>query len=413
MFRRREARDGDTRAASPISSAIPRPSFSGSSRPAAHQLALLVDPGAGERDHLGVLRRGQRRPQLLEHRDPVHPRRRADGRGVEWGVGEFPEAGEDRGQLGGDRVTRPDLGVRTHVRKIARPPLRARGAIVRLVPPEQSADLRKYYNKHTKTDRLDAVLLARIPLLHPEGLVATPGLGPAESLRRTVGRRASLVTRRAASGHRLEALLELLGPAWTAVLGTDPGKVKAACSVLERYADPHALLRLGRARLARLLIRTSRGQWREDKADALLAAPARPSSSGPTGPSTSPSSPRTSPPRPAGCADWPARSTNSTTASQPATSTPTPPGSSPQHSAWDRSGRRHPGPPRRPRPVPRPRRRPRLHRPRPQDRPVRHHRDPPGPNQGWRPRPALRAVLRRRPRPQDRPHPRPALPAPA
>jgi transposase len=150
--------------------------------------------------------------------------------------------------------------------------LRARGAIVRLVPPEQSADLRKYYNKHTKTDRLDAVLLARIPLLHPEGLVATPGLGPAESLRRAVGRRASLVTRRAASGHRLEALLELLGPAWTAVLGTDPGKVKAACSVLERYADPHALLRLGRARLARLLIRASRGAWREDKADALLAA---------------------------------------------------------------------------------------------------------------------------------------------
>jgi transposase len=150
--------------------------------------------------------------------------------------------------------------------------LRARGATVRLVPPEQSADLRKYYNKHTKTDRLDAVLLARLPLLHPDGLVATPGLGPAESLRRAVGRRAALVARRAAAGHRLEALLELLGPAWTAVLGTDPGKVKAACSVLERYADPHALHRLGRARLARLLIRASRGQWREDKADALLAA---------------------------------------------------------------------------------------------------------------------------------------------
>ncbi len=148
--------------------------------------------------------------------------------------------------------------------------LRARGARVCLVPPEQSADLRKYYNKHTKTDRLDAELLARLPLLHPDGLVSTPGLGPAESLRRAVGRRASLVARRAACGHRLEALLELLGPAWSAVLGTEPGQ--AACSVLERYADPHALQRLGRARLSRLLIRTSRGQWREDKADALLAA---------------------------------------------------------------------------------------------------------------------------------------------
>ena len=48
--------------------------------------------------------------------------------------------------------------------------LQARGATVILVPPEQSADLRDYYNKHTKTDRLDSRVLARLPLLHPEGL---------------------------------------------------------------------------------------------------------------------------------------------------------------------------------------------------------------------------------------------------
>ena len=30
-----------------------------------------------------------------------------------------------------------------------------RGAVVSVVPPEQSADLRDYYNKHTKTDRLE------------------------------------------------------------------------------------------------------------------------------------------------------------------------------------------------------------------------------------------------------------------
>jgi transposase len=49
---------------------------------------------------------------------------------------------------------------------------------------------------------------------------------------------------------------------------------KAALAVLERYADPHALRRLGRARLTRLLIRASRGAWREEKADELLAAAA-------------------------------------------------------------------------------------------------------------------------------------------
>jgi transposase len=150
--------------------------------------------------------------------------------------------------------------------------LRARGAVVRMVPPEQSADLRKYYNKHAKTDRLDCELLARLPLLHPDGLLATPGLGPAEALRRAVAHRASLVARRTAGLQRLEALLELLGPGWAAALGSEPGK--AALVVLEHYADPHALRRLGRARLIRLLVRASRGMWREEKADELLAAAA-------------------------------------------------------------------------------------------------------------------------------------------
>ena len=57
--------------------------------------------------------------------------------------------------------------------------LQARGATVILVPPEQSADLRDYYNKHTKTDRLDSRVLARLPLLHPEGLRGIDNLGPA------------------------------------------------------------------------------------------------------------------------------------------------------------------------------------------------------------------------------------------
>ena len=148
--------------------------------------------------------------------------------------------------------------------------LRGQGARVELVPAEQAADLRKYYNKHVKNDRLDSELLARLPLLHPDGLTTTQTLGPAQALRRAVGRRCNLVNRRTACLQRLDAHLELLGPAWFDVLGSDPGK--AALAVLERYADPHAPLRLGRARLSRLLIATSRGAWRQDKAEQLLAA---------------------------------------------------------------------------------------------------------------------------------------------
>ena len=46
----------------------------------------------------------------------------------------------------------------------------AAGARVVLVAPQRAADLRRYYAKHTKNDRLDSQLLARLPLLHPDGL---------------------------------------------------------------------------------------------------------------------------------------------------------------------------------------------------------------------------------------------------
>jgi transposase len=150
--------------------------------------------------------------------------------------------------------------------------LRARGATVVLVPPEQSADLRAYYSKHAKTDKLDSKLLARLPLLHPEGLRPVTDDGPADALRRAVRRRSSLVERRTATYQRIDALLELLSPAWAGALGNGD-YAKTALAVLERTgADPHALSRLGRKRLTTLLIRTSRGQWRDQHTEAIMAA---------------------------------------------------------------------------------------------------------------------------------------------
>ena len=54
----------------------------------------------------------------------------------------------------------------------------SQGARVVLVPPERAADLRRYYAKHTKNDRLDSTVLARLPRLHPEGLNPIDGLVP-------------------------------------------------------------------------------------------------------------------------------------------------------------------------------------------------------------------------------------------
>ncbi len=113
-------------------------------------------------------------------------------------------------------------------------------------------------------------MLARLPMLHPEGLRGIDNLGPAQSLRRAVRHRSSLVKRRTAASLRLEALVELLGPGWADSLGSATAS-KTALVILEKYADPRALKRLGRTRLAALLIRSSSGLWRQDKADELLA----------------------------------------------------------------------------------------------------------------------------------------------
>lgn len=147
---------------------------------------------------------------------------------------------------------------------------RRRGARVVMVPTTQSADLRAYFSKHTKTDRLDAEILAKLPLLHPEGLREFTGDGPSDPLRRLVKQRSTMVKRRTAVYSRLDALVELLGPAWWEQLGTDYGK--AALAFLSRYADPHAVIRLGQARLTRFLRSRSRGMFAEKHARGLIAA---------------------------------------------------------------------------------------------------------------------------------------------
>ena len=151
---------------------------------------------------------------------------------------------------------------------------RRRGATVILVPPERSADLRAYYAKHTKSDRLDSVMLARLPLLHPDGLHPEYGLGPGDALRRATKLHSTLVKRRTASLARLDALLEILGPDWHAAFDGALSNKTPLQFLAAGYADPHTVKRLGRARLARFLYRHSRGAFGEPMADRLLAAAA-------------------------------------------------------------------------------------------------------------------------------------------
>jgi transposase len=147
---------------------------------------------------------------------------------------------------------------------------RRRGAVVVLVPTEQSSDLRDYFSKYTKTDRLDAELLARLPVLHPEGLHLAEALGPGDPLKRAVKIRSGLVHRRSTAMARLDSLLEILGPGWSDGLGTR--MTQTAFKFLATYANPHQVKRLGAARLARWFQHHSRKAWGPERAGAIVAA---------------------------------------------------------------------------------------------------------------------------------------------
>ncbi len=149
--------------------------------------------------------------------------------------------------------------------------LAAKGAKVVLVPPEQSADLRDYFNKHTKTDKLDSRVLARLPLLHPEGLREVDNLGPAEALRRAVRHRSAIQRRRIQAMQRLDALVELLGPGYADVLGSGD-YTKSALAVLERWGGPEGTEEGWPAPRRRPARQDERGHFGTGKAEELLAA---------------------------------------------------------------------------------------------------------------------------------------------
>lgn len=174
---------------------------------------------------------------------------------------------------------------------------RRTGASVVLVSAERSADLRAYYAKHTKSDRLDSVLLARLPMLHPEGLHPERGIGPGDPLRRATKLHSTLVKRRTTSLARLDALLEILGPAWHQAFKADLGNKTPMRFLAAGYADPHTVRRLGRARLTRFLYRHSRGALGEDLPTRSWR-PLEPAwTCGQRMTCRSPTWPRTSPPR--------------------------------------------------------------------------------------------------------------------
>src|SRR5215207_10150145 len=144
-----------------------------------------------------------------------------------------------------------------------------RGHLVYRVSSAESADLRRYLSKHAKTNGIDADTLARIPLFNPAGVqpLELPG-GEAAALARRV-RAADRLTRDIADRKtRIKALVRQLMP-----MSPLAGKItNADLTVLERWADPNLLVRLGAKRLAGVITKASNGHSGIERANEWIDA---------------------------------------------------------------------------------------------------------------------------------------------
>jgi len=142
-----------------------------------------------------------------------------------------------------------------------------RGHSVYRVSSAKASDLRKFFSRHAKSNGIDADTLARLPLVAPAGPLELPGPEAAALDRRV--RAADRLTRVAAEHKvRIKDLVHQLMPL-TPLTG-DLGAADLA--VLERYADPRALLKAGPARLSTLIDKASHGHQGAERATAWRAS---------------------------------------------------------------------------------------------------------------------------------------------
>jgi transposase len=145
----------------------------------------------------------------------------------------------------------------------------SRGHTVYRVSSAKAHDLRRFLRRHAKANGIDADTLARLPLVDPAGLhpLQLPD-APRAALDRRVRACDRLTQAAATHKRRLKDLVHQLLPAspLTGELG------QADLAVLERWADPHALVAVGHARLQRVLAKASAGQQGAQRAQQWLTA---------------------------------------------------------------------------------------------------------------------------------------------
>jgi transposase len=144
-----------------------------------------------------------------------------------------------------------------------------RGHTVYRVSSAKAHDLRRVLSRHAKSNGIDADTLARLPLVDPAGLhpLQLPD-APRAALDRRVRACDRLTQAAACHKRRIKDLVRQLMP--MTPLAGELGHADLA--VLERYADPRALVTAGRARLQRVIAKASHGQQGAARANQWLGA---------------------------------------------------------------------------------------------------------------------------------------------
>jgi transposase len=126
-----------------------------------------------------------------------------------------------------------------------------RGHTVYLARPDKSAALRKFYSRHTKSNRTDAATLARMPMVDPEGVhpYTMPTVQVAR-LRDLCRHRDRLVSSTSDRKRRIESKFVQLMPTLMDVLASDKFTLFAR-KLMRKYANPCHIRSLGQARFAR------------------------------------------------------------------------------------------------------------------------------------------------------------------
>ena len=131
--------------------------------------------------------------------------------------------------------------------------LMAKGYTCYLVKPQKAYDLRKFLKKHTKSDRIDSQVLAKLPIIDAEGIypLTLPRMDLV-SLNRYDRQREKIVSSISSRKTRIQSLFTAVSPTLCECFGENKF-TRCARAFLRNYADPHKVIKLGVQRLSTFL----------------------------------------------------------------------------------------------------------------------------------------------------------------